>query len=260
MKSEEYAAWAKTLNPIDDDLFKKMAEDIEFCQEIIRVILGKPDIQVLELKQQDSVKNLQGRSVILDGRCIDALGIHFAVEVQKSDSDNHQRRVRYNASCVTANITDPGSNFKNVPNLCSIYISKSDFLKGGKTVYHIDRVIRETGEIVDNGFSEIYVNAHIKDGSPASQLMTIFTENDVYDDTNFPVTSHRKRYFKQNQEGVSEVCEIMQMIKNEGISEGQRRLALQLYYDDILSLPQAAAYLNLSVDEFLTLKNSIESE
>lgn len=129
MKSEEYATWAKMLNPIDDDLFKKMAEDKDFCQEIIRVILNKPDIQVLELKHQDSIKNLQGRSVVLDARCVDALDNHFAVEVQKSDNDDHQRRVRYNASCVTANITAPGSNFKNVPNLCSIYISKRDFSK-----------------------------------------------------------------------------------------------------------------------------------
>ena len=30
--------------------------------------------------------------------------------------------------------------------------------KGGKTVYHIDRVVRETGMVLDNGLQEIYVN------------------------------------------------------------------------------------------------------
>lgn len=30
---------ARKLNPIDDLMFRKMAEDTEFCQEILRVIL-----------------------------------------------------------------------------------------------------------------------------------------------------------------------------------------------------------------------------
>ena len=83
MNCEEYALWAQKLNPIDDDLFKKMAEDSEFCQEIIRVILGDLELQVVELKDQHSVKNLQGRSVILDALCVDHLGEYVTVEVQK---------------------------------------------------------------------------------------------------------------------------------------------------------------------------------
>ena len=113
------------LSPVDDDFFKKMAEDVAFCQEVIQTILANPHIEVAELKSQDSIKNLQGRSVILDARCIDGYGDHFTVEIQKANDDDHQRRVRYNASCVTANITDPGSKFENVPNLCEKYLTLS---------------------------------------------------------------------------------------------------------------------------------------
>lgn len=31
---------ARKLNPIDDLMFRKMAEDVQFCQEILRVILS----------------------------------------------------------------------------------------------------------------------------------------------------------------------------------------------------------------------------
>ena len=31
---------AKTLNPMDDTMFCKMAEEKEFCEEVLRVILG----------------------------------------------------------------------------------------------------------------------------------------------------------------------------------------------------------------------------
>lgn len=266
MNCEEYASWARKLNPIDDDLFKKMAEGVEFCQEIIRVILDDHDLQVIELKDQNSVKNLQGRSVVLDVRCINHLGEHITVEVQKSDGDEHQRRVRYNSSCVTANITDPGSKFKDVPELCAIYISKRDFFGKGKTIYHVDRVLRETGEVVDNGLTEIYVNAHVKDGSPTSELMTIFTQDDAYDEEKFPVTSRRKRYFKEDQKGVEEMCEIMDMIRQDGYAEGleagtaagmeqgQIQLVLLQYRDGILDLQKACTYLKLSEERFLELE------
>lgn len=51
--------------------------------------------------------------------------------------------------------------------------------------------------------------------------MTIFTENDAYDTTNFPETSKRKYHFKEDEEGVKEMCEIMEEIKEEGIAQGK---------------------------------------
>ena len=221
MKYEEYAAKAKQLNPIDDDLLKKMAEDIEFCQEVIRTVLEDEKLEIVELRDQHSIKNLQGRSVILDAECLSGDGEFFNIEVQKSDDDDHQRRVRYNGACITANITDPGAKFENVPEVCIIYITKSDFLKKGKTVYHVDRVLRETGDVVNNGFTEIYVNAYVKDGTPTSRLMRIFVENDAYDDEHFPATSKRKRYFKEDEKGVREMCAIMEEIREDGMREGK---------------------------------------
>ena len=120
-------------------------------------------------------------------------------------------------------------------------------------------MIRETGDVVDNGLSEIYVNARIKDGSPASQLMTIFTKGNAYDDANFPATSRRKRYFKKNPKGVSELSEIMQEIMNKGIAEGQRKLILLQYHDGIITLQNACTYLNLSEEQFLALEKDFQN-
>ena len=39
MKSWKYAERTKMLNPIDDEFFRKMAEDEDFCQEVLQVIL-----------------------------------------------------------------------------------------------------------------------------------------------------------------------------------------------------------------------------
>lgn len=59
---------AKKLNPIDDLIFLKMAEYPIFCEEILRVILSDPKLTVIEAIPQESITNLQGRSIILDGK------------------------------------------------------------------------------------------------------------------------------------------------------------------------------------------------
>ena len=94
---------AKKLNPIDDLMFRKLAEDKEFCQEMLRIILEDDGLVVVEAIPQWTGTNLQGRSVILDARCITGEGSQVNVEVQKANDDNHQKRVRYNGAVLTTN-------------------------------------------------------------------------------------------------------------------------------------------------------------
>lgn len=216
---------AKKLNPIDDLMFRKMAEDREFCEEILRVILSDPGLVVLESIPQYAGTNLRGRSVILDARCVLGNGKQTDIEVQKANDDNHQKRVRYNGAILTTNTTDPGEKFENVPDVCVIFISRFDIFKGNHPLYHIDRVIRENGEIVKNGFEEVYVNAKVRDGSEVSELMEIFVEDKVYN-PKFPVTSNRKHWYKETEEGQRSMCEIMERIaaeeRREGRAEGRK--------------------------------------
>ncbi len=87
----------------------------------------------------------------------------------------------------------------------------------------MDRVIRETGKVVDNGFEEVYVNAKVKDGSEISELMEVFVEDAAYN-SKFPVTSGSKRRYKETEEGQQVMCEIMEKIRNEGRIEGETRI------------------------------------
>ena len=107
-----------------------------------------------------------------------------------------------------------------------VHISKFDMYKSGKALYHVDRIIRENGKMVDNGFSELYVNAEVQDDSDVAKLMEIFTRHDAYDDEMFPITSKRKRLFKTTEEGVNEMCEVIEKYiaegRREGRSEGRR--------------------------------------
>ena len=66
-----------------------------------------------------------------------------------------------------------------------VHISKFDMYKSGKALYHVDRIIRENGKMVDNGF--------------------------------------RKRLFKTTEEGGNEMCEVIEKYIAEGRREGIRK-------------------------------------
>ncbi len=212
---------AMSLNPIDDALFQKMAEDISFCQEILQVFLSDKELRIMDNVPQFVAKNLQGRSCTLDVKCSLGNGRIVNIEVQKADDDDHQRRVRYNGALLTTNVTDPGDKFKDVPDVIVVFISRFDVFKSGKALYHVDRIVRETGKLADNGFAEIYVNAEVDDGSDVALLMDVFTEDNVYDDNRFPATSGRKRRFKTTEEGVSEMCEVIERNRAEARAEAK---------------------------------------
>lgn len=212
---------AKKLRPIDDVMFQKMAEDIDFCEEIITTIMGE-SVKVIDTIPQDSIKNLQGRSVILDALCLGADNRRFNLEIQRANDDDHQRRVRYNGACITANVTPTSTKFEDVPDVCVIYISEFDLFGLGKSVYHADRILRESGKLLDNGFTEIYVNATSTEKNDVAELMELFIKRDVYNDQKFPATSKRKRQFTEPEKGAKSMNKEWQ----EFVDEEKKEVAM----------------------------------
>ena len=220
---KERDEYLRGLNPIDDLMFRKMAEHKEFCEEILRVILGDQKLVVTDNMQQFDLKNLQGRSVVLDAKCITGDGRYINIEVQKANDDNHLKRVRYNASVLTANVTETGKQFEFVPDICIIFISAFDLFKGNLPLYHVKKVVVETEQIIDDGLTEIYVNAAVDDGSKLAKLMKVFTNNDVYNEADFPVTSEIKARFKKDEGGTVKMDATLQKWMQESEEIGEKR-------------------------------------
>ena len=241
---------AMSLNPIDDALFMKMAEDIRFCQEILQVILNDDGLKVLNNTPQHNNKNMQGRSCILDLKCRLGDSRLVDVEVQKANDDNHQKRMLYNASLMITNTVNPGEKFDNVPDVIVIFISTFDVFEEGKTTYHIDRIIRETGTVVSNGMGEIYVNSAIDDKSDVAALMKVFTEDNAYDDVKFPFTSSIKRRFKTTEEGVSEMCEVIERNRAEAAEKATEKAIRNLMDSCKWTIEQAMAALKIPESDY----------
>ena len=148
---------------------------------MLRTILEEDELVVQDVITQNSEKNLYGRSVRLDALCTLGNGEKCNIEIQRSDNDDHLRRVRYNASSITLRDSQIGTKFDKIPEVYVVFISEFDVFKMGKTVYHVDNVIRETKKIVQDGLHRIFVNTEIDDGTKTSRLMSHFTEKTVED-------------------------------------------------------------------------------
>ena len=93
-----------------------------------------------------------------------------------------------------------------------VHISKFDMYKSGKALYHVDRIIRENGKMVDNGF--------------------------------------RKRLFKTTEEGVNEMCEVIEKYIAEGRCEGKAEDIRSLMESMSLTAEQAMKALKIPAGEF----------
>lgn len=215
---EEKLARIQRFRPIDDTFFEILVQDEKVCEEILRTILQDPGLAVISVTSQKSIKNLFGRSVRLDALCKLGTGELVNIEVQRADDDDHLRRVRYHASCVTASITDTGEKFSKVPTIYTVYISEFDPFSLGLTTYHVDSVIRETGAVVDDGLHRIFVNAKADDGTDTARLMKCFLQEEV-DDHKFPEFSNRVHMLKHSEGGISRMCAIMEEYAKEYAEE-----------------------------------------
>jgi predicted transposase/invertase (TIGR01784 family) len=205
---------------LDDDFMTKVFEDISCAELLLRIILNDEGIRVLgKAHSQRGIKNLQGRSVKLDILAVDSHNRVFNVEVQRSDRGAGAKRARYNSALIDANVTEPGDQYEDLNETFVIFITENDVMKAGLPIYHIDRVVRETGKLFEDEEHIIYVNSQIKDETKLGRLMHDFSCTDAKDMYN-KVLADRVRYFKEDERGVEIMCREMEIMRNRAHEEG----------------------------------------
>jgi hypothetical protein len=80
---------------------------------------------------------------------------------------------------------------------------------------------------VDNGVHEIYVNTAIDDGSDISELMQYFKKS-IGEHENFMKLCNRVKYFKESQEGVTSMCQVMEDYAKEVSDEKLKANDIQM--------------------------------
>ncbi len=226
--------------------------------------MEEPQLIVSEVIVQSSGQNIYGRSVRLDALCILGDGTKCNIEVQRADNDDHLKRTRYNAAMIVVKDTEKGVKFEDIKDIYVVYISEFDIFNSGKTIYHLDNVIRETGKICNDGLHRIFVNTEIDDGSDIAELMSCF-EMEMVDNPKFPEFSRRMKEIKTTEGGQKAMCEIMEKYetrakaegKAEGKVEGITETYASLVADGIMATDVAAKRAGLSKEEMQALVDKL---
>lgn len=92
-------------------------------------------------------------------------------------------------------------------------------LKRSLPIYHVDRIIRETGEDFGDEAHIIYVNSQIRNETKLGRLMHDFSCKNP-NDMCYPVLANRVRYFKEDTKGVATMCRAFEEVREESMREG----------------------------------------
>ncbi len=151
-------------------------------------------------------EKFEGRiSIIVDLLC-SIKGRVVNVEIQQANTLDHFRRVRYHGAVITANVTDPGTDFKDVPDLVIVYVTPFDILKRGRTKYVVKKTALDIGDVIEDGETDVYINAEVDDQSQLAKLMSVFSGSKKYL-SEFPRTAERIARFTEQEKGIEEMSE-----------------------------------------------------
>ena len=254
-KHEEDLRRIRDFRLMDDNFMSKVFEDKPCAEFLLRIILNRDDLKVKEVHGQHDLNNIQGRSVRLDILAVDHENRAYNVEVQRSDSGAVAKRARYNSGLLDANLTRKGDAYDALNETYVIFITEKDVLRGGLPIYHINRVIEETGKPFGDDAHIIYVNSQIKDETALGKLMHDFTCTDP-DDMNYPVLAQRVRYFKEDTKGVATMCRAFEEVREESAREAKHEQAIEsakTMLADGLPYETIARYAKLPIEEVKAL-------
>ena len=216
---QQYHDQIQALCPMDDVFFELLIQQPGVCEEMLRILLNCPKLTVLDIHAQHSLRNLLKRSVCLDALCQLPDKKFVNIEIQNENDTDHFKRVRYNEACVTTQTTDPGTDFRNIPTVYSLYVSDFDMFKKGKTIYHIRKSVIETDQTVDDGTFEIYANTVINDGTTTAEYLQLLKETSI-NNPKFPHLTEGVKYLKNEERGVEKMSGFLAELLEKEVKKG----------------------------------------
>lgn len=258
-----------SFRPLDDTFMNELFRDQkDLVQMVLRTVLESNDLQVEKVLIQDQYTNWQGRAIRIDVFARDLKGKLYDIEIQRAKHGAGAKRARFNLSAIDNAYTAAGTAIPEPHETYVIFITETDVFNRNLPVYHIERVIQETGELFDDEGHIVYVNGAYVGEDPIGILMHDFRCSDPGKMKN-DMLRERARQLKGSQEWRDHMCEVLENIKmlgyNEGVEvglekglekgleQGSRRAIIKLFKKGLIPSNIAADQLNISEDEFIAL-------
>ena len=260
LKKKETLEAIEKLCLLDDNLMTLVFDrNIEATELLLNIILQRDDLKVLEAVAQREYKNPMsgGRSITIDIYARDGNGKIYDIEVQRASSGADVHRARFHSSMIDTKMLKAGQEFQEIHDSYVIFITASDVMGAGRSLYHIDRVIKETGTYFGDGSHIIYVNGSYKDDNdPVGKLMHDFrclSSVDMF----YPILARQVKYFKETEGGQEIMCQIFEDLAEkraeeraeERAIEEKKSFARRMIAKGKLSIEEIAEYTDLPIEE-----------
>lgn len=219
-EKERLVAEARRFNLLSNVFMSVALDDKLACQHILRILTGMKDLIVLEVRSQYRMSKITSHDAILDILAEDGCGNLFSVEIQRADTVDHARRIRFYGAMIDSEYLMKGKTYAGLPDVYIIYISETDLWKGGCTSYPVEKYLGNIKVPYDDGQHILYVNAAINDGSETACLMQYFKTADPEDMSQGDL-SKRIHFLKCEEGGYEIMCEVSEKIFAEGRAEGR---------------------------------------
>lgn len=221
-KHEELLDVIATLSLLDDNLMTLVFDrNIEATELLLNTILERHDLNVLNVVAQREYKNPMagGRSVKFDIYAVDGDGKNYDIEIQRAPSGADAHRARFHNSMMDTRMLKTKQEFRELHDSYVIFITASDVIGAGCSLYHINRRIEETGTYFGDGSYIIYVNGSYKnDGDPIGKLMHDFrciNSADMF----YPTLATQVKYFKETKGGQEIMCKAFEDLAEKRADE-----------------------------------------
>ena len=247
---ERYKEKIKHFTIMNDIFMRNVLKEISCTEYILQVIMNKKELTVIDQTLQKDYKNLQGRSAILDCVAKDVENNFFNVEIQGENEGASPKRARYHCGLLDMNLLNPGDSFDSLPETYVIFITKNDVLGYNRPISHIQRRIKETEDIFQDGQHILYVNSKKQDDTELGRLMHDLhckEAGKMYSN----ILATRVHQLKETEEGVKTMCQDLEEIYNEGEQSGELKAKKETTLSLLemgMSVEQIAQAVNLSIE------------
>ena len=137
---------------------------------------------------------------------------------------------------MDANALPENTDYEELPEIYVIFITETDVLGKGKPLYEIERILKDDGELFDDGTHIIYVNSSMVDtNTPLGRLMHDFrcaNPEEMY----YDVLAERTGAFKRSEEGAIRMNSKWEEFVQEEYEKGMEKGAESAYLSSIRAM------------------------
>lgn len=240
---------------MDDTFFNCfMADNIEGMTYVLNVIMERKDLVVRRIETQHTIPNLYARGVRFDVFATDSEGQEYDFEVQNANDGAIPRRARYNSGMMDYRCLSKGADWSELPETYVIFITAKDVLEHNKSLYHIDRTIKEVDDDFEDGAHIIYVNGEYDDiNTELGKMLSDFKCLNA-SEMKSSILAKRMRMLKETDEGVAIVCESVEKFAERYAARREARVKLEsvvsLFKKGKITEEDAADEIGMTVDDF----------